>query len=474
MFGSTPAAGGMFGAPASSMFGGATTTPAATGGSLFGAATTTPAATGGSLFGGGAAAPAPTGGSLFGGGTAPAATGGSLFGGGTAPAATGGSLFGGGAAAPAATGGESTSGSLLTSGGLFGNTSTPSAAAPQSATAGSSGVAPLTTPATAAPTQSTLFTSLSSTAAAPTSTGAGLFGTSGAAGGGSLFGTSAGTSASLAGLLPKPATTAPQTETSTAPATSAAPTSTGAGLFGTSGAAGGGSLFGTSAGTSPSLGGLLTKPATTETSTATATSALGAPAAATSAGTAIKPASTSISIKESAFESLHLERVDDLLSSYEKRLKGQIRDFGKLSTQVVSTDKELFDFVAKLETIQKEQRAAEDGQRVGSEMLARIENQQISWGHTLDQLESALRSRVPANMEPNPMQSHIQSLSEELDKQERSEKELAADIQEMATLAYSDTLLDVIKIFRLQNLTLEKTRNQIEALTTRLDSLEKR
>ncbi|CDJ48388.1 Spm1 (Nucleoporin) protein, related [Eimeria brunetti] len=523
----TPKEGGLFVSTSSNA--------APSGGGLLGSGAGMPSSSAGGLLGGNAATGTGSGnsatsgsaGSLFGSTAAPAgnaqnASQGSLFGG-SAGAASGlpdgtkPGLFGvagvtakpNETAKPGLFGGLSTTGTTVEApkGGLFGGTST-AATASGKQDSSSGGLFGSSVPAgstsgsgtSGAPKGTGLFGSLGD--ASKTASGGGLFGSAPGAAGGA----SAGTDGKGSGLFGTPTTVSgasQQLQTA-----------------GQTGTAGGSSLFGFGAsGSSGNVGGLSSVPAkapaetkdgqkgseeaaapssaaqqstnggqsqslpgassTPSPNAAGATGSLfGAKSGSSETNTAPAAGTTArctpvLPPEEVALETMQHERMDDLLTNWERRLQRKVGQFDELAQEVAAVEASLITQSRALASIREEQQRVHRRQLFVGETIDMIEQQQNDLTNLLASIESSLLAKLSPQEQRSVCSTVEQSMSQRVLDIDVQMDELSSAIAQAARRTQPDPVAAISQVLAVHQAALETATQQCTKLEQCLKSLQR-
>ncbi|KAF8819152.1 hypothetical protein IE077_001567, partial [Cardiosporidium cionae] len=429
--GATPSAstGGLFGAGA---------TPAASTGGLFGASTTPAAPTGG-LFGAGATPPASTGG-LFGAGVTPPASTGGLFGAGTTPPASTGGLFGATVASAApTTSNDSVSSSLMSSSGsAFASSLSGTSLGTDSSNTMTSSIAssPISTSLFASSSGFATFPVLSGTIAKSTAapTTSGLFGTTATA-------------------KPTNFSFSPSVVNSLASSPSVSGTTIGSQINATSSSSLNLSLphFGSTANAVASTGNLSSTLPNVEEKKAPLPSP-----------------------RKAAIESIQHERIDDLVSNWEKRVQRKVQTFNLYSELVAEIDRNIIFQSQRLAGLRKEQQLALTRQQHFAQIIQNIEQQQQNLAPILNSIESNLKKKLADYSERKFDTSAVLMTSQQLQRLDQQVNEISELFTQVSESTQPDILFSANQTLALQEASLEAMSAQSEQLEARIAALQHR
>ncbi|CDJ43450.1 hypothetical protein, conserved [Eimeria tenella] len=426
-----PPKGGLFGN--SSTVSTTTSKPDTAPGALFGAPTAAPKEPnhlGGGLFGGKPSSVPPSGPGTLGGGSAGSSGGADVL--------KGTGLFGSQGDAP----------KQASSGGLFGTSSSAAGGVGAGADGKGSGLLAATPAASAAASQQ-------SKPAEQTGTTSGV----------SLFGTGAsGTSSSVGVLTSNSAKTTVEPKDGQKGSDAAAPSSslplaserkTGQSLLGGSG------ILGAPA-TAPAAGTLFgTKPE----SSAVTNNAVATTQPSTS-GPVLPP-------EEVALETMQHERMDDLLTNWERRLQRKVGQFDELAQEVAAVEASLITQSKALAGIREEQQRVHRRQLFVGETIDMIEQQQNDLSNLLASIESSLLSKLSPKEQRGICSTVEQSMSQRVLDIDMQMDELTSAIAQTARRTQPQPVAAVSQVLAVHQAALESATQQCTRLEQSLKNLQR-
>ncbi|XP_053992441.1 uncharacterized protein LOC128883772 isoform X2 [Hylaeus volcanicus] len=177
-------------------------------------------------------------------------------------------------------------------------------------------------------------------------------------------------------------------------------------------------------------------------------------------GNSIKPSSDNVSkdnlnFADGTLDEYQYERIDQLLSQWDQRVKRQVADFQKYAKVVATLDLDLCHSVSTLETVERNQLAIEKKMWEINSSLDQIENQQVSLESCLENIQGVLESHMGDADTKHPLKGRLQTITTTLDDAETVVDQLTKEVNNIQEALHPGPLGDVITMLNLHQRSLD-------------------
>lgn len=186
-------------------------------------------------------------------------------------------------------------------------------------------------------------------------------------------------------------------------------------------------------------------------------------------GNSIKPSNNNVSkdnlnFADGTLDEYQYERIDQLLSQWDQRVKRQVADFQKYAKVVATLDLDLCHSVSTLETVERNQLAIEKKMYEINSSLDQIENQQISLESCLENIQGVLESHMGDTDTKHPLKGRLQTITTTLDDAETVVDQLTKDVNNIQEALHPGPLGDVITMLNLHQRSLDVLTDEAHQL----------
>lgn len=177
--------------------------------------------------------------------------------------------------------------------------------------------------------------------------------------------------------------------------------------------------------------------------------------------------------EEVALETMQHERMDDLLTNWEKRLQRKVGEFDELAQEVAAVEASLITQSRALATIREEQQRVHRRQLFVGETIDMIEQQQNDISNLLASIEGSLLAKLSPQEQRSICSTVEQSMSERVLDIDAQMDELSDAIAQAARRTQPDPVAAISQVLAVHQAALESATQQCAKLEQCLKSLQR-